>query len=53
MIISASLLVAPITLEGSTALSVDTNTNLSEPNWLAASAIVIVPETLIFIASKG
>ena len=52
-IISQSLFVAPITLVGFTALSVEIKTNFSTLYWLASCAIFNVPITLFFIASDG
>ncbi len=53
IIISANLLVAPITFVGLTALSVDINTNLFTPNSSAHCATLSVPNTLFLIASTG
>ena len=50
---SASRFVAPITFVGRTALSVETRTNRSTPNFAAASATFRVPSTFVFTASTG
>jgi hypothetical protein len=49
--ISARRLVAPITLVGFTALSVETNTNFFTPQSIAARATTDVPSTLLRTAS--
>ena len=51
--ISAMRLVAPMTLDGRTALSVETNTNRSTPAATAASSIASVPPMLTWTASEG
>ena len=50
---SARSFEAPYTLCGSTALSVETSTNLSTPALRAASTTFFVPKTLFFTASTG
>ena len=51
--ISAALLEAPIKLVGSTALSVETNTIILDLNLITFSAIILVPNILVLIASDG
>ena len=51
--ISAIRLLAPITLVGRTALSVDTNTNRSTPAASAASSMTMVPPMFTCTASEG
>ena len=51
--ISATRLLAPITLDGRTALSVDTRTNRSTPAATAASSSASVPPMLTWTASDG
>ena len=51
--ISATRLVAPITLSGSTALSVEIKTKRSAPAATAARAAFIAPRTLVRMASFG
>jgi len=50
---SAALLVAPITLVGLTALSVDIMTKFSTAKRLAFSANILVPKMLLVTASIG
>src|SRR5687767_11886079 len=50
---SAMRLVAPMTLVGLTALSVETMTKAVAPDAAAASATVLVPKTLFLMASPG
>ena len=52
-IISHTRLVAPITLVGFTALSVEISTNRSAPYRSAELATLKVPNTLFFTASSG
>ena len=49
---SATRLVAPITLDGSTALSLEISTHRSTPWWPAACATRIEPTMLFFTASQ-
>ncbi len=51
--ISAIRLLAPITLDGRTALSVETKTKRSTPAAAAASSITIVPPMFTCVASDG
>ena len=51
--ISAIRLLAPMTLEGRTALSVETKTNRSTPAASAASRSTSVPPMLTWTASDG
>ena len=51
--ISAKRLLAPITLAGFTALSVETNTNRFTPARSHSSTVLSVPNTLFFTASVG
>ncbi len=51
--ISASRLLAPMTLVGFTALSVEIITNLSTPLACAAAATIWVPSTLLRTASQA
>ena len=51
--ISASRLVAPITLLGFTALSVEIMMNFFTPYFNAVSAMMLVPRTLVRTASHG
>ena len=44
---------APITFVGFTALSVETITNFSTPNFTERSAIFFVPNTFVRTASDG
>ena len=46
-------LLAPITLDGRTALSVDTKTNRATPAASAASSMTSVPPMLTCVASEG
>ena len=52
-IISQSLFVAPITLVGFTALSVEIKTNLSLYIYLHIQQHLMFPNTLFLIASRG
>ena len=51
--ISAIRLLAPITLDGRTALSVDTNTKRSTPAAMATSSMTVVPPMFTCTASEG